>query len=115
MPSKKSRNIAKSQYQRDFVSITWLVRLVNGFAKELRGTSVHKLICAAKHFVVSALLETQRWCRLAWERQPNGRQLLQVTVEDADARSTVHVPFEKLSVRAKIVVINQIGPMPRRS
>ena len=58
-----------------------------------------------KHVFVSLCIEHFE-PRIFWQKQAGGGRLLLVRVADT---TTVHVPFEHLSTRAKLAVVNRIG------
>ncbi len=70
---------------------------------------LRRRIFQSKNELISLAIERgMPGLRLAWQRQPDGEWLVLVTLDDWKC---VHVPFERLSVQARMRVVGDIGPV----
>ena len=91
------------------------VNSVNRVAKQAKDRVTRDSIYAAKHLLLSRLLEADTPEVLAgWQTQPSGDSLVLVSLSDL---LTVHCPFERLSPPARCAVVRKAGsgsPRPGR-
>lgn len=82
----------------------------HAFRNEQRARETARRLRANKTDLVSIALELDLdGVRVAWQRQNVGHPLLTVTFAET---ACVHVPFERLSISARLRVVEKIGPAP---